>query len=276
MSKYQELEDKVGQLFRNSIGKEITLSEEIKNNLGLSSTKISSVDSKTSKHHDSKTDVLVVFDDNQKLKISIKKDNAHYYGNWYTHQRISQEFGDIALQKLIDKTTEWANNWVTESSSSFFLGVSINFGERRGKTFMEFNDIFTSKDIRSIVQGYDLSLDTSANILLQTSADINTIEEVISQLQMFDDDLLNTLFNKVKIVFRPINPMTEGSNRGKQTYTKFVPNVKFDEKVLFDTKSDLLNYGKFESINLESEYKLNHNHLIKSLRDNHNVQINVK
>jgi hypothetical protein len=274
---YQALEDKIERIFKRNEGKEIPLSKELMNRLGLSSTKISRVDSSISKHHNAKTDLLVVFDDGKKLKISIKKDNAHYYGNWYTHQRILKEFGKVALQKLVNKTTFWANEWIKQPSSSFFLGVSINFGERSGNTYINFNEVFTNYDIRTIVQGHTLSLDTSANVLLQTEgSNINTIEDITSKLKIFDDALLRTLFNKVKIVFRPINPTTEGSNRGKQTYTKFVPNRRFETETLLNSKSDLLKYGKFEPINLNTEYRLNHNRIIKMLKKDYNVKINVK
>jgi len=273
---YQQLEDKILRIFTDHIGENINLPESLKRPLGLSSTKISAVDSNISKQHNSKTDLLVVFDDGNKLKISIKKDNADYYGNWYTHQRIEEEFGKPALTKLIEKTTEWANYWIKQDSSNFFLGVSINFGERSGKTFMEFNEIFTLSDIKSIVQGHDLSLDTSANALLQTSGSINSIDEIIAKLVLFEDSLLNTLFQDIKIVFRPINPMTEGSNRGKQTYTKFVPHEKLLEKETISTKNALINMGVFKQVDLNKEYKLNHNRLIADLDETYNVEINVK
>jgi len=273
---YQELEDKILSIFTDHIGENINLPENLKKRLGLSSTKISAVDSNISKKHNSKTDLLVIFDDGNKLKISIKKDNAHYYGNWYTHQRIEEEFGKPALIKLIEKTTDWANSWIKQNSSNFFLGVSINFGERSGKTFMEFNKIFTPNDIKSIVQGYDLSLDTSANALLQTSGSINNIDEIIAKLELFEDSLLNTLFKDIKIVFRPINPMTEGSNRGKQIYTKFVPHEKLPEKEIISTKNALNKIGIFKQVDLGKEYKLNHNRLIADLDKTYNVKINVK
>ena len=273
---YQQLEDKILSIFTDHIGKNINLPSSLKKQLRLSSTKISAVDPSISKKHNSKTDLLVIFDDGNKLKISIKKDNAHYYGNWYTHQRIKEEFGKPALTKLIEKTTEWANYWIKQDSSNFFLGVSINFGERSGKTFLEFNEIFTPSDIKSIVQGYDLSLDTSANALLQTSGSINSIDEIIAKLVLFEDSLLKTLFRDIKIIFRPINPMTEGSNRGKQIYTKFVPHKKLSEKETISTKDALNNIGTFKKVDIKKEYKLNHNRLIADLDETYNVKINVK
>ena len=273
---YQELEDKVFKLFEKQIGKDIILPEKIKKSLGLSSTKILKVDSEISKKHDSKTDVLVVFDDGKKLKISIKKDNADYYGNWYTHQRIEDEFGKGSLNRLIEETTKWANKWIDQDSSSFFLGVSINFGNRSGNTFMEFNEVFNEADIRSIVQGNDLEQDTSANTLLITNGSINSVDDIVSLLAIFDKELLNSLFGDIKIVFRPINPMTEGSNRGKQTYTKFVPYKRFEQETYISTKDELKEYGCFEPVETEKEYKLNHNRLIAQLKEEYNILINVK
>ena len=273
---YQELEDKVFTLFKEKIGDEIILPKKIKESLGLISTTISNVDAEISKKHDSKTDVLVVFDDGKKLKISIKKDNADYYGNWYTHQRIEKEFGISALEQLIEKTTEWANTWIEGNSSNFFLGVSINFGSRKGNTFMEFNEVFGADDIQSIVQGHDLEQDTSANILLHTNGDVNSIDDIIKLLVIFDQELLNCLFDDVKIIFRPINPMTEGSNRGKQTYTKFVPNSKFAEEKYITTKDDLKKYGSFQPVALDKEYKLNHNRVIRELKEKYNILVNTK
>ncbi|MCP4326057.1 MAG: hypothetical protein GY787_30320 [Alteromonadales bacterium] len=273
---YQEVEDGISSSFKSEVGKEINIPDNIKASLGLISTRVHSVNSDICKQHDSKTDVLVTFSDGKKLKISVKKDNADYFGNWYTHQRIQTEFGNSALQKLTDATTAWANKWIRMPNSSFFLGVSINFGSRRGNTFMNFNDIFNQHDIRTIVQGHNLNLDTSANVLLQTSSPINTMDEIMNSLQPFDFRLLTQLFRDVKIVFRAINPSTEGSNRGKQTYTKFVPNKKFTTPTLLTTKDDLIAFGRFETVDFNTEFKLNHNHVIKGIASNYNMQVNVK
>lgn len=276
MSNYQEVEDYVYEQFKNHEGQGIELPEKLKIALGLGSTVINSVDSSISQRNDSKTDVLVIFDDGGKLKISVKKDNADYYGNWYTHQRIEKEFGVEALNTLIDKTTEWANNWLEEPTSSFFLGVSINFGARSGKTFMEFNDVFDINDLRTIVCGYDESLDTSANILFHTDGNINNIDDVILEMKVIDDVVLSALFDDIKIIFRPINPMTEGSNRGKQTFTKFLPDSPFRHKTLIDKKEDLLKLGRFVEVDLEHEYRLNHNKIIQNLDSYFNMTVRVK
>jgi len=274
---YQEVEDRICSIFKEQQGENINLSEKIKESLGLSSTKIVKVDSNISKNHNSKTDVLVIFEDGKKLKISIKKENADYYGNWYTHQRIIKEFGESALDKLVKKTTEWANDWIKQDSSSFFLGVSINFGKRVGNTFMEFNEVFTTNDIKSIVQGHNLSLDISSNVLLQVNGDINNIDEVIEGLLIFDEKLLNSLFRDIKIIFRPVNPMTERSNRGKQIYTKFVPDNKFLEEEYITNKDSLKKLGSFKPIDYSNEeYKLNHNRLIAELKEKYNVRIKIK
>lgn len=273
---YQAVEDRVWSLFHQSIGQNIALPDRLKQQLGIRSSRIIEVDPGIARQHDSKTDVLVVFECGGKLKISVKKENAHYYGNWYTHQRVEQEFGQQALDRLVEKTTEWANQWIENERSSFFLGVSINFGERTGNTYLDFNQIFTTRDIRSIVAGHNDCLDTTANVIYHTDGMAGSVEQVVEELQVIDDALLSELFSSVKIVFRPINPMTEGSNRGKQTYTKFVPYERFEATTLLESKADLLRFGRFESVDLNHEYRLNHNRHIQALRHQYNMAVRVK
>lgn len=276
MFTYQSFENHIYQLFHAVIGQNINIPEHIKISLGIKDTTVIRVDGDIGKRHDAKTDVLVELKDGIKLKLSLKKGNAHYYGNWYTHQRLLEEFDGNSLNRLSERTTLWANNWIKNPNSSFFIGVSINFGYRTGNTFINFNDVYSREDIRTIVQGFDKNSDLSANLLLNTDTNINNIDDIFKSCHLFTNELLDELFEDIKIIFRPVNPHTEGSNRGKQIYTKYVPNIVFDRPTVLSTKEDLIRFGRYVNIVLPENFKLNHNLHIKYLRKQYNVIINVK
>ena len=276
MLHYQDVEDHVVALFKENIGCEINLSSHLKSSLGLVSTKVTSVDDEIRKHHNSKTDVLVRFDDDKTLKISVKKDNADYYGNWYTHQRVVEEFGKNALACIIQAATRWANNWVRGGSSSFFVGVSINFGKRSGGTFMDFTDVLTMDDCRAVIQGKNPALDTSANTLLIVEQLPRTIDDVVFGLRVIDDQLVRESLSDIKIVFRPVNPGTEGTNRGKQTFTKFVPYQPFSSLTDVNDKRALIETGQFVELDLTTDCRLNHNRWLNELESKYSMRVRRK
>lgn len=227
--------------------------------------------------HENKTDILVEFANSQPLKISVKLDNADYFGNWYTHQRIENEFNNGCLDKLFNETTNWANNWATKPQASLFVGVSICFGKRSGETALDFEKVFSVNDIRAIVQGFDPDSIKSANSLYIASKSPANFNELFTNLKPIDDTTLLKIASNFKIAMRPINPETEGTNRGKQTYTKFVPYQKFASVTEINSLNELMKVGRFCSLDINNgDYKINHNRVIKELLKNYNIKIPVK
>ena len=276
MTSYQNLEDGVFYLFNNHKNDTIYVPENIKSALGINSTRIIDVNSSIRTNPQSKTDVLITFSDQQKLKISVKKENAHYFGNWYTHQRICEEFGEDALYDLISATTAWANDWIYNSNSSLFVGVSLCFGYRSGNTGIDILEILNIEDIKSIVQGYDLNADTSANCLYTSNYIPTSVEDFFDNTVMFTNPVINTFCQNLKIIFRPINPETEGSNRGKQIFTKYSPYQKENNMTIFNSVKQLRENGEFICLGDNNDYRLNHNQWINELRTKFNIQIPVK
>ena len=71
------------------------------------------------------------------IKISAKLRNADYFGNWYGHKRFLAEFGTAAFERMTKASTVWANEWA-KTATAPYVGVSICFGRRSGKTGQDF------------------------------------------------------------------------------------------------------------------------------------------
>lgn len=217
-----------------------------------------------------KTDVLVTLEDSTNIKISAKLNNAHFFGNWYTHKRILDEFGTEAFQKLTIDATRWANDWMKVTSTPF-IGVSICFGERKGRTGRDFLHIFTLDDIISIVKGYgDDDDDKLANCLFISSTVSSNIEEIIQSLKPISHEVISSAVGDFKIAYRPINPLTEYTNRSKQIYSQFVPFKKFTQTKTVDTIDELRTLGLFQTVIANN---LNHNKHLDNLERNYNLII---
>ena len=217
-----------------------------------------------------KTDILIKFQISPPLKISAKLSNAAYFGNWYGHERFISEFGRKVFDKLTLKTSLWANEWANRSNANLFVGVSISFGERTGKTYIPFLDIFDSlEDLTKIVCGVG-DQDNVANCLYVSDDHPKSIEEIIEKLSPINLSKIQELSEDIKIIFRPINPFTEGSNRGKNVYTKFEPNQSLLEIEDVITMQDLMKLGKFTTV---FPNKLNHNHILDTLQAEYNIRI---
>ena len=232
---------------------------------GAKVTKVSHVGSSGEK-----TDIEINFDKGPSLKISVKMNGADFFGNWYSHKRIINDFNGDIFSKLTKVCTEWANEWIDDPHASFFVGVSISFGRRGGKTWRKFTDIFKDDDINIIVKGAN---DISANCLLAGNYIPNDLEDLIDRLEPLTEYVIKRISDNFKIIFRPINPMTEGSNRSKCIYTQFVPFKKQTELTTISSIKELKEYGTFCEVECNS---INHNTLIKKLKDEFNIQINVK
>lgn len=217
----------------------------------------------------SKTDVLVQLQDSANLKISAKLSSADYFGNWYSHTRIIEEFGEEAFHKLVKDCTNWANKWKLNKAASLFVGVSICFGKRSGNTAREFTDVFNYEDIVKIVAGVGNN-DQVANSLYVSSKVPNSLEELIENLAPIDESTILKLSSNFKIAYRPINPMTEGTNRGKCIYTQFKPYQRSDQLTVITELSDLNQLGQYITVENNS---LNHNRLLNELESDWNIII---
>jgi hypothetical protein len=217
----------------------------------------------------SKTDILIRLENSEPIKISAKLSSADYFGNWYSHCRVIIEFGEDAFYRLVTDCTNWSNEWKTSPSASLFVGVSICFGKRKGSTGRDFTDVFTPEDIVKIVAGYG-SGNHIANCLFVSSDVPRSIDDLFSKLKPIDEETITRLSNNFKIAYRPINPMTEGTNRGKAIYTQFKPHKRLKKKTTITDLSQLIQHGEFVEVGPNS---LNHNRLLKELESNYNIFI---
>ncbi|UUC43559.1 hypothetical protein NMZ80_08955 [Clostridioides difficile] len=241
------------------------------NNLGINpNAKIISSNRIGNKNKDNKTDIIVHLDNSTPIKISVKLSSADYFGNWYGHLRFIEEFGEKTFEKLSSVITDWANSWIKESNASPFVGVSICFGRRTGKTAIPFLDIFTPEDIISIVRGYGDECDATANCMYISNTSPSNIDELISNLRPINNETISEAVGQFMIACRPINPMTEGTNRGKNVYTQFIPFKKLNQPTRITTTAELREIGSFHTVNPN---KLNHNHILNNLEKNFNLII---
>ncbi|WP_208560333.1 hypothetical protein [Marinilactibacillus kalidii] len=218
----------------------------------------------------SKTDVIIRLESPSKpIKISIKLNSAHHFGNWYSHPRIIEEFGQENFNNLVKDCTLWANDWKNHSNASLFVGVSICFGKRQGKTAREFTQVFNYEDIVKIVAGYGEG-EGIANCLFVGSEVPVTIDELLPLIKPIDEEVIMELSDNFKVAYRPINPATERSNRGKAVYTKFQPYKPLEEKRIVKTLEELNKLGEYVEVEPNS---LNHNHILRELDEVYNICI---
>jgi hypothetical protein len=64
--------------------------------------------------------------------------------------------------------------------------------------------------------------------------------------------------------------MTEGSNRGKNVYTKFKPYQPSPQLINVTTIQDLMKLGKFTTVFPD---RLNHNHILDTLQADYKIHI---
>lgn len=244
-------------------------------NLGIKpNAKIISSSRIGSESKDNKTDVIITLDGSTPIKISAKLRNADYFGNWYGHKRFIEEFNKATFERVTNATTLWANEWISNENSSPFIGVSISFGRRSGQTGERFLDYFCENDILTIVKGFeDDSLDKVANCLYIDDKIPEDFDTFISNLRPITLDSIKEAVDEFKLIYRPVNPATSCSDRGKNVYTQFVPYSKSDKLITVNSKEQLIKLGKFHTV---KPTKLNHNHIIKSLEKDFNILIPVK
>jgi hypothetical protein len=226
-----------------------------------------------SKNANNKTDILIEFERCPPLKISAKLNNGEYYGNWYSHQRVIKEFDRVLFDKLTTKTTEWASEWIEGKNSKLFVGVSVSFGKRTGNTFIDFLDIFeNTEDLRKIICGVGDKTNT-ANCLYVADDAPKSIENLIEKLCPIDLSKLEELAKDIKVVFRPVNPLREGSNRDKNVYTKFLPDRALTQITDIRTIGELSKLGKFTKVFPNG---LTHNNVLDTLQADFNIRIPLR
>ncbi len=222
-----------------------------------------------SKDKNNKTDVYVELENSQPIKISAKLSNADYFGNWYGHKRFLQEFGEQAFFRQTAAATNWANWWMKQSQANLFVGVSICYGKRTGNTAQNFLDIYTYDDILSVCKGYGDGMNV-ANCLYASSFYPSSLLDILNMLQPINKTTIYKLVGDFKVAYRPINPLTEGSNRGKNVYTKFQPFNKLATKTIINSTESLFKLGNFVPV---SPTTLNHNHILNELDSTYNIRI---
>ena len=158
---------------------------------------IVSVDGIGSKSKDNKTDVIIKLSEGEPIKISAKLRNADYFGNWYGHKRFLAEFGMAAFQRMTKASTIWANKWA-KTASAPYVGVSICFGRRTGKTGQNFLDIFASKDIITVARGCGIG-DHVANCMYISDNSANSIQALTNNIKEITEKSLNEATDSFKI-----------------------------------------------------------------------------
>ncbi|HEN0301279.1 TPA: hypothetical protein U3P08_001496 [Streptococcus agalactiae] len=221
-----------------------------------------------SKDSKNKTDVIIHLSEGAPIKISAKLLNADYFGNWYGHKRFIDEFGCKAFQRMTTAATCWANKW-SKSAKAPFVGVSICFGKRAGQTFDKFTDIFNIEDILTVTKGYG-ECDSVANCMYIADTPANTLSELIQSLDEISIENINKVTEEFKVAYRPINPLTEKSNRGKNVYTKFKPFKRLEELTTISNAQQLFKLGEFVTV---EPTKINHNHILDELERDYNIKI---
>lgn len=234
----------------------------------IPSAVITSVDGIGSKSKNNKTDVIIKLDRGNPIKISAKLRNADYFGNWYGHKRFIAEFGEEAFKKMTEASTKFANKWA-KTTEAPFVGISICFGRRSGNTGQNFLDIFTSDDILTVARGLG-SGDNVANCMYISNNSATDIPSLINSIESITIDSVNKATENLKVVYRPINPMTEGTNRGKNVYTRFMPNQKLQQKTVIRNPKELFKLGKFVTVEATS---INHNHILNDLEKEYNIVV---
>ena len=228
--------------------------------------KIVAVDGIGSKSRLNKTDVLIILESSSPIKISAKLANADYFGNWYSHKRFLDEFGFEAFERMTKASTAFANKWA-ETAIAPFVGVSICFGKRTGLTGQDFTDIFTSRDILTVARGFGVG-DSTANCMYIADYVPRTIEELIDCLQEISIETVNEATENFKVAHRPINPITEGTNRGKNVYTRFQPYKRLPKPTVIREPDILFSLGRFVTVEPDG---LNHNHILNELEEKYNI-----
>ena len=221
-----------------------------------------------SKNKNNKTDVVVYLEESEPIKVSAKLMNADYFGNWYGHKRFLVEFGIDAFYRMTAASTAFANRWARTATAPY-VGVSICFGRRSGNTGQDFTDIFTTEDILTVARGYGNGVSV-ANCMYIANASARDIPDLIRNIEAITVQSVNKATESFKVAHRPINPITEGTNRGKNVYTKFQPYERLTSRTVIRDPKQLFKLGEFVEVEPDS---LNHNHILDDLEERYNIVV---
>ncbi|MEG1725971.1 MAG: hypothetical protein RR313_11305 [Anaerovoracaceae bacterium] len=221
-----------------------------------------------SQSKENKTDVIIYLQNSAPIKISAKLLNADYFGNWYGHKRFLLEFGSAAFNRMTIASASWANNWA-QTAVNPFVGVSICFGRRTGNTAQRFTDVFTEDDILTVAKGFGNG-NHVANCMYIADCPAKNIPELIQSLEPITKATVINATSGFMIAHRPINPMTEGTNRGKNVYCRFAPYRRLSTLTTISNARELFSLGKF--VTVESDCT-NHNQILNDLEANFNIKI---
>lgn len=219
-----------------------------------------------SKDRNNKTDVVVYLENSEPIKISAKLMNADYFGNWYGHKRFLTEFGIDAFYRMTAASTAFANEWARTATAPY-VGVSICFGRRSGRTGQDFTDIFTTADILTVARGFGNGIGT-ANCMYIADYSARDIPSLIRSIEAITVESINRATEHFKVAHRPINPITEGTNRGKNVYTRFQPYRPLPTPTVIVNPRELFSLGEFVQVQPTS---INHNHILNDLEENYNI-----
>ena len=219
-----------------------------------------------SKDRHNKTDVVVYLENSEPIKISAKLMNADYFGNWYGHKRFLVEFGEEAFYRMTAASTAFANSWARTATAPY-VGVSICFGRRKGRTGQDFTDIFTTDDILTVARGFGGGIAT-ANCMYIADTSARDIPGLIRSIEAITVASVNAATEDFKVAHRPINPLTEGTNRGKNVYTRFQPFRALPAPTVIRNPQELFRLGEFVEVEPTS---LNHNHILDDLEANYKI-----
>ena len=219
-----------------------------------------------SKDRSNKTDVVIYLENSEPIKISAKLMNADYFGNWYGHKRFLAEFGEDAFYRMTAASTAFANSWARTATAPY-VGVSICFGRRTGRTGQDFTDIFTTNDILTVARGFGNGIAT-ANCMYIADTSARDIPGLIRSIEAITIESVNAATEDFKVAHRPINPITEGTNRGKNVYTRFLPYRPLRMPTVIRNPQELFQLGAFVEVEPTS---INHNHILDDLEENYNI-----
>lgn len=221
-----------------------------------------------SKDKNNKTDVVIYLKESEPIKISAKLMNADYFGNWYGHKRFVAEFGMAAFKRMTAASVIFANNWARTAAAPY-VGVSICFGRRTGRTGQNFTDIFTIEDVLTVARGYGNGIST-ANCMYIADTSARDIQGLIQNIEAITVESVNAATENFKVAHRPINPITEGTNRGKNVYSKFQPFAPLKTRTIISNPGELFRLGTFVEVEPNC---LNHNHILDELESCYNIVV---
>lgn len=167
---------------------------------------------------------------------------------------------------MTQASTAFANDWARTATAPF-VGVSICLGRRSGRTGQDFTDIFTIDDILTVACGYGNG-DSVANCMYIDNSSAHSIQSLIDNLDEITTESVIYATESFKVAHRPINPITEGTNRGKNVYTRFMPYEPLPEKRIITSPELLFSLGQFVPVEPDC---LNHNHILDDLEENYNI-----